>query len=78
MGREDVEPEDIDYYFEYTGSLAVSVRVERKANEQRRLCAGDVAPLSTFSSSLILRHFSLALALPSPPRTHRPRATTTA
>ena len=23
MGRDDFEPEDIDYYFEYTGSLAV-------------------------------------------------------
>jgi len=36
MGREDFEPEDIDYYFEYTGSLAVSKERERRREKERR------------------------------------------
>jgi glycine betaine/choline ABC-type transport system substrate-binding protein len=47
--REEFEPEDIDYYFEYTGSLAVSWwewREKERESERLRRVFGPDSPTS--------------------------------
>ncbi len=79
MGREDFEPEDIDYYFEYTGSLAVSKEREREAEREKERRKGR---LGAASRTYLFRTLSTRpLTARSPFHTlnqRRPRATTIA
>jgi len=60
IGRDDFEPEDIDYYFEYTGSLAVREgrRGAREGRERNRTTArrDSLSPFLSYRSPFARSH----------------------